>query len=203
MSRKVFHGRVVLADSSVVVMLLLAGCFLLGALAGHHAAGQQAVYQSTELQEFFCSFLLLLQEGKIENAPFGYTLFSYCKYPIVLFCLGLVPVGVFLIPAFVAYQGFMTSFAVSAVLYAAGEHSVFLAVLFFGLRCLVTLPCCFFLANAGMASAAKRLNKRNGRHAEPVRMEYTVLRFAVCILILFTGALLEHLFLVEWLYAVL
>ena len=96
----------------------------------------------------------------------------------------------------------MFSFAVSAFLYTEGEHGLVLALLLFGLRCIVVLPCYFWLASSGMALA---VGPGSGSKARPVDERAgsdAVWRFIFCSLILFAGAAFEHLVLAGVLSAV-
>ena len=89
-----------------------------------------------------------------------------------------------------------------AQLRAAGEHGLVLALLLFGLRCIVVLPCYFWLASSGMALA---VGPGSGSKARPVDERAgsdAVWRFIFCSLILFAGAAFEHLVLAGVLSAV-
>lgn len=200
--RGTFHGRVILADRSFLLTLFLASCFFFGALLGNRVAGMEEVYSSAELQDFLSSFLTLVRSGQLEPASFGAALFSYFKYPIVVFGLSFLTIGIFFIPIVTFYQGFMFSFAVSAFLYAAGEHGLVLALLLFGLRCIVVLPCYFWLASSGMALAVGPGTGNKTRLGSERAGSDTVWRFIFCSLILFAGAAFEHLVLAGVLSAV-
>ena len=197
MNHNFFHGRVILADRSIFSTLLLAACFLAGALAGNRFAGSQIVCSNQELQTYLSSFLALLKSSEMTPAPFSTTLFSYCKYPVLLFSLGFVSFGAFCIPLVLFYQGFSVSFAVSAFLYATDGHSVALAALLFGLRWMLVLPCCFFLADGAMRTSVQI--RRQEKKQRSTLFSYPIFRFAFCILVLIVGAFLEHMFLPKWL----
>lgn len=195
MRRRFFHGRVILSDQDSFSMLLLALCFLLGAFAGNGAAGLDAVYRSDELQTYLASFFSLLQSHALVSASLGYTFFSYQKYPVLVFVLGFSSFGLLLIPVVTFYQGFALSFAVSAFLYAGPENSFMIALLLFGLRCLVVLPCYFLLANDAMAFCVARTHSRRRKEKETACPRRDIMRFAFCIILLSAGAILEHAFL--------
>ena len=185
-----------------MLTLFLASCFFFGALLGNRVAGMEEVYSSAELQDFLSSFLTLVRSGQLEPASFGAALFSYFKYPIVVFGLSFLTIGIFFIPIVTFYQGFMFSFAVSAFLYAAGEHGLVLALLLFGLRCIVVLPCYFWLASSGMALSVGPGTGNKTRLGSERAGSDTVWRFIFCSLILFAGAAFEHLVLAGVLSAV-
>ena len=189
-------------DSSVVILFFLALCFLLGALAGHAFAGCRQVSRNAELASYLQSFLILLQNQEISAPSMGHALFSYCKYPLIVFLLSYTAFGVLLVPAVTFYQGFATSFAVSVLIYTVSEHGFLLALLLFGVRCLVVLPCYFFLAGSAFSAAAERMSGE-GAKKEGAGEKYVLVRFLLCMMILAAGALLEHLFLAELLCAVL
>lgn len=201
MNHKFFHGRVISAEQSTISTLLLAACFLAGAFVGNRFAGSQIVCSNHELHAYLTSFTVLLETGALSGASLSATLFSYCKYPSLLFFLGFVSFGAFCIPLVLFYQGFSVSFAVSAFLYAAGEHSVALAVLLFGFRWFLVLPCCFFLASHSMQSSIRisRQEKKQGN----ISYAYPIFRFAFCIMLLIIGAFLEYIFLPKWICIIL
>lgn len=70
-----------------------------------------------------------------------------------------------------------------------------IALLLFGLRCLVVLPCYFLLANDAMASAVTRALCRRGKERTADCTKRDMMRFAFCIVFLSAGAVLEHAFL--------
>lgn len=201
MSRKLFYGRVSLVDSSVVILVFLALCFFLGAMIGHALADCRQISQSTELASYLQSFVILLQNEEISQPSLGHALFSYCKYPVLVFLLSYTAFGVLLIPVLTIYQGFTTSFAVSVFIYTVSEHGFLLALLLFGTRCLVVLPCYFFLAGRAFSAAAERMGGA-AQKKEDASEKYVLVRFLLCVVILAAGALLEHLFLAELLCAV-
>lgn len=200
-NHKFFHGRVITTDRTVLSTLLLAACFLAGAFAGNRFAGSQMVCDNYELQEYLTSFTVLLETGELSAASFQATLFSYCKYPALLFLLGFVSFGAFCIPVVLFYQGFSVSFAVSAFIYAAGEHSVALAVLLFGLRWLLVLPCCFFLASYSMQSSSQIFQQ--GKKQGSIPYAYPILRFVFCLLLMMIGTFVEYIFLPKWICMIL
>ena len=106
MNNKFFHGRVVIADRSTFFLLLLSVCFLAGALIGHRFAYTQAVCSDAGLQAYLASFFSLLERGDLPGAPFGASLISYCKYPVLIFVLGCFAPGRAFFPILFFYQGF-------------------------------------------------------------------------------------------------
>lgn len=133
----------------------------------------EEVYRSAELQEFLSSFLMLVRSGQLEPASFGAALFSYFKYPILVFGLSFLTIGIFLIPIVTFYQGFMFSFAVSAFLYTAGEHGLVLALLLFGLgvlwccRVIFGLPAAVWRWLLALGLGVKRVQSMKGPEATP------------------------------------
>ena len=121
------------------------------------------------------------------------------QIPCPDFCPWLFRAGAGLFPILFFYQGFSASFAVSAFLYAAGEHGILLAFLLFGLRWALVLPCCFFLAAGAVSAPSPPPHRRHEAHPAAPEGLYRVSRFAFCILLLGVGAFFEHLFLPEWL----
>ncbi len=164
MKRGTFHGRVILADRSFCSRFF-GQLFFFGALLGNRVAGMEEVYRSAELQEFLSSFLMLVRSGQLEPASFGAALFSYFKYPILVFGLSFFDDRYLSHTDRYFYQGFMFSFAVSAFYILQGSMAWYwhCCCLAFGV-----LWCCrviFWLASSGMALA---VGPGSGSKARPV-----------------------------------
>ena len=204
MNHKMFRGRVLSVQTPMLFLLFLAACFLFGILLGHGAACvDSGAFCSEELRTYVASFQQLMQEQKLASASMGTALLSYWIYPVIAFLLGGIAMGVWLIPMITVFQGFSVSFSVSAFLFAAGEHSLLLAVCLFGLRCFLVLPCYFFLASDAMLRAARKKDPGHYGHMEIHAPVDTALRFAICLILLAAGAFLEHAYLIDLLYALL
>ena len=195
MRHKFFRGRVILSDQKIVFTVLLALCFFIGAMIGNGAAGLDAVTRSDELQVYLTSFFSMLQGKEHLSVQPGYTIFAYQKYPILVFALGFIPLGLFLIPIITFYLGFSFSFAVSAFLYTAPEKGVLLALLLFGLRCLVVLPCYFLLASDAMISCAAHALSDRRKGSESGYRKCNAVHLVICVAFLLAGAFLEYTFL--------
>ena len=93
-----------------------------------------------------------------------------------------------MLPLLTAAFGFLPAYAVSCLTAAFGGQGVWLAVGFFGLRCLLTIPCFFLLAPPSFQSAAGRLGASLGRgRFIPPDSRGCWLRFAGVILALGLG----------------
>lgn len=201
MSRRFFHGQVVIAERAAFILPLLAGCFFLGALFGNAAAEREMIAAEQEVQQYLSSFFSLLQGKELERTSLLADVFFYWKYPLLLFFFGFFGFGVAAIPAVLFYQGFSLSFAVSAVLGTFGEKGILWALLLFGFRYLFVLPCAFLVARDALGASWHRLRRRNEKN-QPL-VQDIVLRFFLCIVLLFMGAALEHAFLPELLRSAL
>ena len=163
MNHKFFHGRVISAEQSTISTLLLAACFLAGAFVGNRFAGSQIVYSNHELHTYLSSFTVLLENGALSGASLSATLFSYCKYPSLLFFLGFVSFGAFCIPLVLFYQGF----SVSLFYYLDFVGFLFCRVVFF----LRVIPC-----NLLFGFPDKKKNKETYH----MHIQFFVLCFALC-----------------------
>ena len=171
-------------------LLGLALCFLAGAGLGRAVLTAVPDAVGGELTEYLRRFLTL------EGTPSGNTLLSalvlYLRYPLLAALLGFASIGVVLLPLTTAAFGFSLSFSVCCLTASFGAEGVLLALAVFGLRCLISLPCYFLLAErAWEMSLALALSGR-GRRKPPVRYGRDWwLRLGLCTAALLAGICLE------------
>ena len=199
MKRSFFRRQVFQSGHSVWILPLLASCFFFGIIVGHIFAGLEPVYQNKVLQNYISSFWLLLQNGQVEPASLGYTMFSYCRCLILIFLISFTIIGCGVIPAITFYQGFALSFAVSIMMYSS-ENGFFLAAALFGIRCLFVLPCYFVVAHDALEHSLYLRNHKLHKQQSSVQRKQFILHFILCIAILFIGAFFEHAFLIKIIY---
>ena len=117
------------------------------------------------------------------------TLCLYLRYPLLAFLAGFASIGIFLLPCMTAVFSGLLSFSVCCFTATFGADGVLLALAVFGLRCTVTLPCYFLLAEASMKRSAALAKMSFGRgragSLSPAGWEWR--RFAVILAILFLG----------------
>ena len=78
------------------------------------------------------------------------TLVCYFRAPVIVFLLGFASIGVMLVPAVCAFQGFLLSFSLFSFSLALGRGNFPLLLALFGLRMLAVLPCILVLGAAAM-----------------------------------------------------
>ena len=161
---------------------MLCALFLCGVLLGHLAGSLVSREQYGELSDYLVGYM----QGNADAATLGSVFFAYFRDAVVLVLLGVVAWGVWLVPLYMAGQGFFLAFAVHCFTSALGRSGVSLAFAAFGIRCLFILPCGFYLASRSWA-AAKRL--RRGRRTKPDRT--TIYPLAICAIALLIGCVIE------------
>lgn len=166
--------------------LALCAFFLFGVLAGHLFAAGVPASSRAELS----GYLLHYANGTAESLPIGGVLFAYFRGAAVFWVLGLLSYGIWLVPAYMVFQGGMLSFAVHCFVASLGRGGLWLAFAAFGVRCLFILPCCFFLAGR---SWRRCISLRRGRRpAVRVKEEKdALLPLLVCAVVLLIGCVVE------------
>lgn len=151
-------------------LLLLAVFFLCGIVLGQLLAGQVPAAAGAELRRYLTDYLTLADEPAASGQALLSVVVIYFRYPLLAFLLGFASVGVLLLPVVTAAFGFFLSFSVCCFTAAFGADGVLLALVVFGLRCAVTLPCFFLLAipSLGTSSALASLSFGRGRRSAPV-----------------------------------
>lgn len=168
--------------------LPLAVCFFLGILAGTVCATRTGGSVGEELKNYLSAYLTAAQGREISVSVLCTLALAYLWGPVLSFFCGFFAAGAVLLPLLTAAFGFLPAYAVSCLTAAFGGQGVWLAVGFFGLRCLLTIPCFFLLAPPSFQSAAGRLGASLGRgRFVPPDSRGCWLRFAGVILALGLG----------------
>lgn len=179
-------------------LLLLASFFACGVILGQVVSGRVPDGTAPELNRYLTDYLTLSKDAGFSGRAFLSSLLMYLRYPLLAFLLGFASIGIVLLPLLSAAYGFFLSFSVCCFAAAFGRNGILLALSVFGIRCLISLPCFFFLAvpsfrNAS-ALAAASFGRKN-RRIPPVRYPSSWwLRLCGALAVLMAGAISEMLF---------
>lgn len=157
-------------------LLLLCGFFVLGSVSGHIFA--QVVGYDHQLQTIFSD--LSSTPGSFSPSLWS-VLFHYFRFPLLALLIGYCSFALLAIPLLMFAQGFVLSFAASALQVSLGINAISLTLVSFGLRSIIIIICTLILA---MWSFKKAL----GFCAEKVR---TITFICVCFLLLVIGVIIE------------
>jgi len=152
-----------------------------------------------ELNDYLHRFIQL--EDGISYKALISAFVLYFRYPLIAVLLGFSSVGVILLPLVTVTFAFFLSFSVCCFTAVFGSNGVLLALAVFGIRCLITLPCYFLLAESAWETSAALALASFGRGRRAVPIHYGrvyVIRFAICTAVLLAGVCLE-LFTSGWL----
>ena len=119
----------------------------------------------------------------------------YYRYPVLAFLLGFIFAGSILIPLLTVAYGFFLAFSACCVVTVFGEYGILIALAMFGIRCLLTLPCYFWMAAMSFqyALALVPFSTGNGKRIlQPIRGKERWICFAIAALALLGGVLLEQ-----------
>ena len=181
------HGRPLGNASPQLRLMLLALLFFLGALLGQVLANRISPAVSRELERYLSDYYQL----KSVPDPFGSVLLLYFRYPAMAVLLGFASVGWLLLPCLTVACGCCLSFSVCCYTAAFGSAGWLVALAALGPRCLVMLPCYFWLAADSWQSSASLagllLGRQGAVHQEPRRL----LRWAILSAVLLAGVFVE------------
>ena len=178
-----------------VPMLVLSAFIVLGVILGYVFALRSLQSAGGELKQYFDAFL----SGGV-NRPFsvralGETLLCYFRAPVIVFLLGFASIGVAVIPAVCALQGFLLSFSLFSFSLALGRENFPLLLALFALRLLALLPCTLALGAAAMEKSRELLLLSlggGGKRARAVTYGGAYwYRFGACCVCLLLAALIE------------
>lgn len=183
--------------ASLLRLIVLAGCFLLGVLLGQVLVKRIPESIAEELSRYLSDYLTVSETAGRSAKTLLSALMIYFRYPALAFLLGFASVGLVLLPLLSVAYGFFLSFSVCCFTAAFGTSGILLTLSVFGIRCLVTLPCYFFLAVPSLETSAALAAASFGRGKRAAPVTYGSawwLRSCAVALILLTGSLTEFLF---------
>lgn len=173
----------------------LAAFTVFGVIFGYVLALRASHCTGGELARYFAAFFSLDAQESFSARALCETLVCYFRAPVIVFLLGFASVGVALIPAVCAMQGFLLSFSLFSFSLALGRGDFPLLLALFALRLLVLLPCTLALGAAAMEKARALLLLSlggGGKRARAVTYGGAYwYRFGVCCVCLLLAALIE------------
>lgn len=173
----------------------LAAFTVFGVIFGYVLALRASRCTGGELARYFAAFFSLGAQESFSARALCETLVCYFRAPVIVFLLGFASVGVALIPAVCAMQGFLLSFSLFSFSLALGRGDFPLLLALFALRLLVLLPCTLALGAAAMEKARALLLLSlggGGKRARAVTYGGAYwYRFGVCCVCLLLAALIE------------
>ena len=175
-------------------MLALAAFFLLGAVLGGMVAARGASAMGGELRRYLEGYLALRIEGAPSSAAVLQTMVCFFRASVAVFLLGFASIGVALIPAVCAAQGFLYAYSLLCFASGLGQDGFFLLPVLFVLRLMLVLPCTLLLGSAAWETSRglAALSVGGGKRAKGViyGKRYWS-RFGIACVCLFFGAALE------------
>ena len=186
--------RVALVRRMPVPLMVLAVFVVFGVLLGYALALRSAQRTGDELERYFSSFFALGVREPFSAQALAETLMCYFRAPVIVFLLGFASIGVMLVPAVCAFQGFLLSFSLFSFALALGRGSFPLLLALFGIRLLAVLPCTLLLGNASLDKSRVLLSLSLGGGGRGRAVSYGSAywyRFGICCVCLLFAALLE------------
>lgn len=175
-------------------MLALAAFFLLGAVLGGMVAARGASAMGGELRRYLEGYLALRIEGAPSSAAVLQTMVCFFRASAAVFLLGFASIGVALIPAVCAAQGFLYAYSLLCFASGLGQDGFFLLPVLFVLRLMLVLPCTLLLGSAAWETSRglAALSVGGGKRAKGVTYGKRYWsRFGIACVCLFFGAALE------------
>lgn len=177
-------------DPNWLRSLLLAGCFLFGVLGGIFWADRISGGIGSELAAYLQDYLALSDVRDTESfSALWSQIRVYMRWPALAFLCGFTSAGLVLLPLGAAACGFFPAYAAACLADVFGSRGILLALGFFGVRTLATIPCFFLLAvpSLEVSAALFRVSFGRGHPFSPVYGKHWWLRFAAVCLFLCLG----------------
>ena len=175
-------------------MLALAAFFLLGALRGGMVAPRGAAANGRAVSRDFWGYHPPPHAGAPPAPGVWQTMVCFFRASVAVFLLGFASVGVALIPAVCAAQGFLYAYSLLCFASGLGQDGFFLLPVLFALRLMLVLPCTLLLGSAAWETSRglAALSVGGGKRAKGVTYGKRYWsRFGSACVCLFFGAALE------------
>ena len=173
----------------------LAACVVFGVIFGYVLALRASQRAGGELARYFAAYFSLGARESFSVRALCETLVCYFRAPGIVFLLGFASIGVAVIPAVCALQGFLLSFSLFSFSLALGRENFPLLLALFALRLLALLPCTLALGAAAMEKSRELLLLSlggGGKRARAVTYGGAYwYRFGACCVCLLLAALIE------------
>ena len=147
--------RAALSWNGLTRLVVLAGCFGLGALGGFLFSAMSG--DSPELLSYLRQYFRSAGEGGGLEPSLGAVIWDLTRWPLAAFLLGLVPAGAAGVPVLLGARGFLLAFAATTfarLFYLPGLAAALAA---FGVTVLVTVPVLFVVAEDAFRQSLSRL----------------------------------------------
>ena len=146
-----------------------------------------------ELRRYLEGYLALRIEGAPSSAAVWQTMVCFFRASAAVFLLGFASVGVALIPAVCAAQGFLYAYSLLCFASGLGQDGFFLLPVLFALRLMLVLPCTLLLGSAAWETSRglAALSVGGGKRAKGVtygKRYWSRFGMRVCVFIFWRGA---------------
>lgn len=181
-------------DRSFLFIIILAAFFLVGSFIGFRFFEFYAVDCLTDVAGYLIDFCEIAKSTP-PKASFFRTMGLFFLYPVIVFFVGLSPLGVVLIPVLSFCLGFGILFTVQCFLCVFSRAGVYPALALLSVRLIITLVCFLLLAVEVLPQAWRiaQVTIRNRKFSEPV---YHGRRLAIlallCSILLVSGVCCER-----------
>jgi len=145
------------------------------------------------LREFFTAYCSGAAGQTLTPEIVIETLLCYVRSPIVIFLLGFASVGIWLLPVFLASQGFVLSYSMFSFSRALGRNGFRAVLALFSIRLAVLIPVSLLLGAAAFDRSKELflLSVGAGKRGRTSELRTDWYRFGLCFVCLLLGALLE------------
>lgn len=146
----------------VPVLVILSAAFLVGALAGCVLTNWSIGDASTVLKEYLAGYVDAARTGELDRPEWAAVFWDQLRWPLLVFILGLTPVGLLGIPALFLVRGFLMAFSAAAFFRVYGFLGLSLAFVNFGVTGLLSLPVLLLLGVQGFLCSGMLAGRMSG-----------------------------------------
>lgn len=175
-------------------ILLLAVCFLLGALIGYVYSGVCDEAARTALSDYLRDYCQLSKENTMDISLLR-CIALYFGYVTAVFLFGFSSLGIFLIPVLASTFGFSLMYTISCFVHTFARAGILPAAALLVIRLIFTMPCFFWIGSEAWIFSKRLMVSTisSSKHREPIQQgSWHVLIFFICVVILSVGIFCER-----------
>lgn len=192
MRRRVFKIWDLPSNGVSAALIIMAVLFIIGALAGCTLVSHTQDNGEVALSRYLEGYFAIAASEEMTNPDFLSVFWKSIRWPMLVLCFGLTPLGLIGIPILFLVRSFLLSFSISSFFHVLGLKGLVFSFFVFGITGLVYIPTLFILGvqsffNAGLI--AGRIFGENRRISGFNRTDF--FRCCVCFVVIIVCCLIE------------
>ena len=181
-------------QNNFIIYFILAICFILGIIAGAILINRISDEKNYEIVNYFSWIFKYIEEGQYRSIDiFRISLFSNVKIVFFIWMLGLISLGLFIIPLIICWKGAVIGFTVGFLVKEFGIKGFIFALSGLLPHYLIIIPGILAVGAVGLSFSTYNVKSKSRRISSRDMADYSILILLFFIIIL-VGCFIEGFF---------